>query len=108
MKIIIMQYSIIFYIGKDGIYNLFLYKNIKGQQGELLKNGSSSAIKIGFNQPNLLAVLANGSNLYLYINKQFVTSVSDSTSTSGQLGIIALPNTNPTEVVGSNIQVWQI
>ena len=97
-----------FYFGEDGSYNLFLYKGIKGQKGESLQTGHSSVINTGLNQPNLVAVLADGSNLYLYINKQFVTSVSDSTTTSGQIGIIALPNPNPTEVVASNIQVWQI
>ena len=96
------------YFGEDGSYNLFLYKGIKGQQGELLRTGHTSAINIGLNQQNLVAVLANGSSLYLYINKQFVTSAIASTSRSGQIGIIALPNTKPTEVVASNIQVWQI
>lgn len=97
-----------FYIEQDGSYNLFLYQGIKGQQGELLQTGHSSAINAGLNQTNLIAVLASGNNLYLYINKHFVTNVSDSTSRSGLIGVIALPNNNPTEVVASNIQVWKL
>jgi len=97
-----------FYIGQDGSYNLFLYQGIKGQQGELLQTGHSSAINTGLNQTNLIAVLASGNNLYLYINKQFVTNTSDSTSRSGLIGVIALPNNNPTEVVVSNVQVWKL
>lgn len=97
-----------FYIGQNGSYNLFLYQGIKGQQGELLQTGHSSTINTGLNQTNLIAVLANGNNLYLYINKHFVTSISDSTSRSGLIGIIALPNNNPTEVVANNVQVWKL
>ncbi len=97
-----------FYIGQDGSYNLFLDQGIKGQQGELLQTGHSSAINTGLNQTNLIAVLASGNDLYLYINKQFVTNISDGTSRSGLIGIIALPNNNPTEVVASNVQVWKL
>jgi hypothetical protein len=97
-----------FYIGQDGSYNLFLDQGIKGQQGELLQTGHSSAINTGINQSNLIAVLAIGNNLYLYINKQFVTTVRDSTSRSGLIGVIALPNTSPTEVVANNLQVWKL
>ena len=97
-----------FYIGQDGSYNLFLYQDIKGQQGELLQSGHSSAINTGLNQTNLIAVLASGNNLYLYINKQFVTNISDGNSRSGLIGVIALPNNNPTEVVASNAQVWKL
>jgi hypothetical protein len=97
-----------FYIGQDGSYNLFLYQGIKGQQGVLLQTGHSSAINTGLNQTNLIAVLASGNNLYLYINKHFVTNISNSTSRSGLIGVIALPNNNSTEVVASNVQVWKL
>jgi hypothetical protein len=97
-----------FYIGQDGSYNLFLYKGIKGQHGVLLQTGHSSAINTGLNRTNLIAVLASSNNMYLYINNHFVTNISDSTSRSGLIGVIALPNNNPTEVVANNIQVWNL
>jgi TIR domain len=97
-----------FYIGQDGSYKLYLDQGNKGHQGELLRSGRSSTINMGLNQANLLAVLARGSNLYLYINQKFITSVSDGASLSGLIGVIALPNGNPTEVLASNLQIWDI
>ncbi len=97
-----------FYIGQDGSYALFLYQGIKGQQGQLIRSGSSPAINRGLNQPNLIAVIARGNNLYLYVNKQLVTSASDRTVASGLIGVIALPQNNPTEVVCSNAEVWNL
>ncbi len=93
-----------FTIGPDGSYALSLWK---GSTSQNLRSGSSSAIKTGLNQTNLLTVVANGSHISLYINKQFVTSVSESTLNSGQIGVQATENTLPTEVSFQHAQVWQ-
>ena len=92
-----------FTIAQNGTYTLSLWE---GSTPENLRSGPSSAIKTGFNQTNLIAVVASGSHLYLYVNKQFVTSVSESTFHSGQIGVQATENSLPTEVAFQHAQVW--
>ncbi len=94
-----------FTIAQNGTYDLHLWD---GSTGENLRSGSSSAIKTGLNQTNLIAVVASGSHIYLYVNKQFVTSVSESTFSSGQIGVQATENSFPTEVVFQHAQVWKV
>ncbi len=93
-------------IGIDGTYALDLYKS--GNQNITLINGFSPAITIGLTQTNQLAVIANAGNLYLYANQQFLTSVSDSSLSSGKIGVAAIDLVNPSEVEYSNAQVWNI
>jgi len=66
------------------------------------------AFKTGLTQANLIAVVANGGTLSFYVNKQFVTSVSDSSYTSGEVGVLAQDETQPTEVAYSDAQVWKL
>ena len=76
---------------------------------KILAGGTSSAINTGLNQPNLLAVIARGSTIYLYVNKQYLTSVSDSTSSVGAIGVVgANTKDGPVDVAFSEIQVWRL
>lgn len=95
-----------FNIGQDGTYSLYLSVDSTGTHDQLLRSGSSSFFKTGLNQTNLIAIVASGSNIYLYVNKQYVTSASDSTYNSGQIGVLAGNITVPTEVMFRNAQVW--
>ena len=95
VRIIQTPYSITFISDRMGRIIFSFIRRIKGQQGELLQTGRSSAINIGLDQMNLIAVLASGNNLYLYINKHFVTNISDSTSRLGLIGVIAQITTQP-------------
>jgi hypothetical protein len=97
-----------FYISPDGTYALALSRDEHSSHDRLLRSGSSSFIKRGLKQSNLIAVVASGSNIYLYVNKQYVTSVSDSTYSSGQIGVYAIDITAPTEVAFSHAQVWNV
>jgi serine/threonine protein kinase len=92
-----------FRIGLDGSYEL---GRQEGDQYQTLKNGTSSAINTGLNQSNLIAVVANGSSIDLYVNLHHIDSVSDSTYTSGQVGVAAYSTTGTTEVAFSNAMVW--
>jgi hypothetical protein len=97
-----------FRISQDGSYQLYLSVDTTGNNDKILASGPTSAIKTGLNQPNLLTVVANGQKLYLYVNKQFITSISDSNYTSGEIGVIADNDTHPTETAFSNAQVWNL
>jgi eukaryotic-like serine/threonine-protein kinase len=93
----------LFVISQDGKYGLYLFAN---SSSVLLRGGSSNAINTGLNQSNLLAVVANGSAIDLYVNNQKIDGVTDSTYSQGHFGVGALDLNNPTEVVFSNAKVW--
>ena len=96
----------LFRIGTDGSYALDLYSGTN--QATTLNNGLSLTIATGVGQSNQVAVIANKNTLYLFINQRFITSIKDSTLSSGQIGVVALDYSIPTEVEFSNAQVWQL
>src|SRR5216683_1650980 len=99
-------YSYAFDVASDGFYTLAV---INGTSGVVLNFGPSPAIKTGLNQSNLLTVIARGNNIYLYINKQYIAMVNDSTFSSGKIGLFAISGDNPqADIAFSNAQVWQL
>ncbi len=74
------------------------------------KNGTSNIIASGYNAAihangnNLIAVVARGSQIDLYVNRQLIKSLSDSTFSAGQIGVLAFSS----EVVFSNARVWKL
>jgi len=97
--------SYLFLIDRLGDYRLVAIQN--NNNVKQLANGLSSAINMGLNQSNLLTVIARGSNFYLYVNRQNITSVGDNTFSSGVVGVFA-SGVNATDVVFSNAQVWKL
>jgi hypothetical protein len=92
--------------GTDKSYQLYVYVNNSGSSSKTLLDGFSNAIN-GSNQPNLLTLIAQGSQLTIFVNKQYVDSTTDSTYSSGQLGLLAYYKNAPTEVAFSNAEVWK-
>jgi hypothetical protein len=95
-----------FDVYQDGSYYLYI---TNGSNTTVLTSGNSSAIKQGLGQSNLVAVVAQGSTITIYINHQQIASITDSTFTHGKIGFEAIPNgTNghTTEVIFSNARVW--
>ena len=95
-----------FRIGIDGTYALDLYKS--SIQASTLIQGYSPAITIGLAQSNQIAVIAMKGLLYLYVNQQYVTGITDSTFSSGSIGVAALDNRNPTTAEFSDAQAWSV
>src|SRR6266700_2751738 len=96
-----------FFIGQNGSYELGTYNNCKVNCTlKPLRNGSSAAINTGLNQSNLVAVVASGSTIDLYVNHHKIDSYSDSSYSQGQIGVVAFDVNSPTEVVFSNAKVW--
>ena len=81
---------------------------MNNNQFQTLANSSNTAIYRGLNQINLIAVVAKGSTITLYVNHQQIARVTDSTFSNGQLGVQAAPISHPTEVVFSNAKVWNL
>jgi hypothetical protein len=97
--------SYLFLIDRLGNYSLGALQNTNNARP--LANGVNPAIKVGLNQSNLLTVIALGSNLYVYVNKQYITRVEDTTFSSGIVGVFAT-GANATDVAFSNAQVWKL
>ncbi len=95
----------LFEVCTDGTYNLYNYKDTSGTSS-LLANASSPAIKSGLNSTNVLAVTAQGSTITLYVNKQKITSVTNTAYASGQVGMVADSFNNATGVLFSNARLW--
>ena len=99
----------VFEVGQYGNYQLFLYTD--SQWYSTILNSTSPAIKQGLNQTNLIAVIAQGNSIGLFVNHQLIDSVNDNTYSSGRIGVIVDPiggNGYPTEVVFSNAKVWTV
>lgn len=95
-----------FNISRLGEYSLDIFKN--NNYVKTLSSGFSSAFHTGLNQANLIAVVARGNTIDLYVNLQHIASVSDSTYSRGQIGVYAEDGVNATEVVFSNAKVWKL
>jgi len=97
-----------FSIGQDGTYALWiLICTATDCHFSGVLNSSSPAITTGLNQTNLVAVVAKGNTIDLYVNNQPIKSVSDSSSSQGQIGVAASDvNGPPSEVVFRDAEVW--
>jgi hypothetical protein len=93
---------------QNGTYNFFVYSGNSGSNAKNLLEGSAPSFHTGAKQANQIAVVARGSNIYLYVNQQYLTSLSDSTYSSGSIAVFAEDHTNSTEVAFSNAQVWNL
>jgi len=96
----------LFRISTSGAYDLFEYVDDSGKDAKNLLNGSTSLFNAG--QANTVTIVANGGNMYFYINQQYLASVSDSTYASGKIGVFAESSTNPTDVAFNNLKIWKL
>lgn len=95
-------------IDQAGTYDLYVYTNNNGTNAKSIMTGSSSAIHTGPNQQNKVTVIARNSMIYLYINQQYVDSISDNTYSSGSIAVFAEDHTNATDVVFTGVEVWKL
>jgi eukaryotic-like serine/threonine-protein kinase len=97
-----------FVVGQNGMYILHSWKSPTNEQ-ILVNSTFSSVIHPGLGQTNLIAVVAEGSTIRLYVNHLQIASVTDSTYSHGSIGLFAdtyISRERPTEVVYSNAKVW--
>ncbi len=67
-----------------------------------------AAIKVSLNQPYLLTAIARGSSISLYIDKQWVTTVEDSSANSGNVALMAGDFSNEADIAYRHVQVWNL
>ena len=95
-----------FHVGQDGSYGLSIFV-AKGQPIDVVK-GTSSSIKAGLEQDNLLCVIVRGSDIAMYVNKQPVAEVIDTAYQAGQIGVVADEDNDMTDVAYTDAQVWAL
>jgi hypothetical protein len=91
--------------GANGTYEL---SSSAGIDGTKLLFSSSPVIHTGLHQPNLLTVIALGSDIYLYANKQFLGHGSDTTSQQGMIGMYVANDQARVDVIFKDVQVWSL
>ncbi len=100
-----------FAINPDGVYAIVYVGggSSSANNEKLLASATSTAIATGLNQPNTLTVIARGSNINIYINKHYVTTLTDSSSTIGAIGMLGGNSaSNTSDVAFSDAQVWTL
>jgi hypothetical protein len=97
-----------FRVRRDGSYGLYLYVDTAGTHAQTLANGVTPAVHTGLNIDNLIAVVAQGNTIDLYVNHQLITTVTDGTYGSGQIGLAAAYSTEATDVAYSDLKVWTL
>jgi hypothetical protein len=104
------QRAYFFEIRSNGCYTLATIQvNSSGQNSLHVQiQGCSPAVNQGVNRSNLLTVVARGSTISLYINRQYVAQVSDSHSRSGAIGVFSDSSNPSSGVAFTRAQVWQL
>jgi len=94
-----------FMISDTGDYFLF---SSSSSDTKMLARGVSDSINQQPGMSNLLAVVANGSKLDMYINQHYVASITDSTYSTGLIGTIAIGNngSQSTDIAYADAKVW--
>jgi hypothetical protein len=99
------------YVNQQGDFGLLASVDSTGTNGNArdLKDGTASQFNTGLGQTNTIGVVARGNQIAIYINRQLVATVNDSTYTHGQIGMTASSYSgSKTEVVYTNAKVWQL
>ncbi|HEX7735512.1 MAG TPA: hypothetical protein VF458_11645 [Ktedonobacteraceae bacterium] len=98
----------IFFLGADGFYDLYRRASNQAGTSTKLREGTVPAFNGGFFQVHTIGVVANGSNISVYVDQKQITQVTDTTYTSGQIGVIADYDGSPTVVDYNNAKVWKL
>lgn len=97
-----------FYIRCDGSWGLVVMNRITRER-KLLDAGWSLSIKIELREPNVLAVVANGPDLDLYVNHEYLARVTDTSCPHGRLSLGASSDDgNPCEASFNNVMLWTL
>jgi len=86
----------------------YILEVVKANTSTELTSGTSNTIYTSLDQPNVLTVIARDGKIYMFINKQPVAHVSDSTYNSGQVALFGQGATSSTDIAFNNAQVWSL
>lgn len=93
----------------EGHVRVSLYKS-GSSEPHILWDGSSSAIKRGYNQTNTIGIVVKGNTFTFYINSQNVKSLTDSTYTEGNIdlvgGLYSDSDNKNSDVAFNTLRMW--
>lgn len=90
----------------DSSYTISTEQN--NQFSSALALGIATTFTTGFGQTNTVTMIAQGRQMYFYTNQKFFSQISDSTYTTGFIGLLADDNTKASEVVYMNAKIWML
>src|SRR5437016_8687954 len=73
----------LFRLGVDGSYSLLLMSQANSDGVSL----ATGPVSVNLSQPNLIAAVVSGGSIVLYVNRQLITSVNDSTYSHGRIAV---------------------
>jgi eukaryotic-like serine/threonine-protein kinase len=94
-----------FGIYSAGAYEFYCYVNGGPTFG---LNSEGKAVGQKSPQSNLLTVIVRSNYISLYVNKQNVANIKENFLSTGEIGMFAQENTQPTDVAFSHAQVWNL
>jgi type II secretory pathway pseudopilin PulG len=97
-----------FNICQNGYYSVDIDQGAARQFRNISYGMKTAGLRQGLNQTNLVGVVAQGPHISLYVNKQLVTTFTDSTYGSGQIGVDAWDDGHTTDVAFANQRVWKL
>lgn len=98
---ILFRDGYLFGVDNDGYYYLNSYTT---NHGKTLAEGQATSYNVG--QSNQLTVIATGTILYVYVNQNFITSVTDHSFGEGGVALIADDYQDTTVVDYNNFKLW--
>ncbi|HLZ61099.1 MAG TPA: protein kinase [Ktedonosporobacter sp.] len=105
------QNSKFYYVQIDtyGVAVLYMYPDSSGSTAQNLGSGSVLTF-LAPPQSNLIAVVARGKTISLYINGDSFLTVTDTTYSHGKIGVTAgtSPSGTSAEVLYTNAKVWKL
>ena len=100
------KYYLLRFERDTGHYDLYVYTDKQASNAKRILNGTSANFNTNLNQSNLVAILARGKTITLYVNSTYVDSVDDATFAGGQIGVFAEDNQEASEIAFEQAQVW--
>jgi hypothetical protein len=89
-------------------YDLFLYKDIHGADALQLAHGDTASLNGGLGANNVLTVIDQRGHYFTYFNRQFVTQLTNTFLTSGNIGLVAGNDGLTTDAAFSNAKIWDL
>ncbi|HEY0757188.1 MAG TPA: hypothetical protein VGD98_24755 [Ktedonobacteraceae bacterium] len=98
----------IFFLDTQGNYELDIRANSSGASTRTLSQGTVSNFHSGFYQVHTLGIVANGTQITVYVDQNQAAKTTDPTYSSGQIGVFADYGSSSTTIAYTNAKVWQL
>ena len=97
-------------IDRSGRYDLFLYVDSNVQHVKKLGGDDTGVLSPYLNQANLITLIVQGNTFTLYIDSQYIVTLTDPTATlsSGNIGVTAEDYNEAAEVSYQQAELWKL